>query len=125
MNLSIFIISHMIEGSLDPSSLSYRLIITHIFEVSNIPLKVVPSIVVNQCYNTNAFGIMGCVLVDDICISMPDGGFIGTPSPKSRISPPHVPSSFLFYVTIRMKKMDLKLDSIKDLLLASHILLTK
>lgn len=58
VNLSLFIVNHFIEASIDPSSLSYGLIITRILEANNIPFEVVLSNVVKKCYNTKAFGSM-------------------------------------------------------------------
>lgn len=42
--LSSFFLNYMIETSLDPSSLSYGLIITQILEACDVPLSVFPSI---------------------------------------------------------------------------------
>lgn len=46
-----FIVNYMIKVSLDPSSLSYGLIITCILEACDMSLKVVPSVSVKKCYN--------------------------------------------------------------------------
>lgn len=44
INLSSFILSFMIEDYIDPSSLPYWLVITHIFKACDVPLNVIPSI---------------------------------------------------------------------------------
>ncbi|KAF3657501.1 hypothetical protein FXO38_13661 [Capsicum annuum] len=44
---------------------------------------------------------------------------------RSKSSPPPIPSSFSFDITIHLTKIDLKLDSINDLLLATHFYLDK
>lgn len=78
INLSSFIINHMIKTALYPSRLPYRLIISHIWEASNMSLEYVFFIVVKQWYNSKGFGSMSYVLVDDIWVPKSDGGSIDT-----------------------------------------------
>lgn len=69
---------------------------------------------------------MGYVLVDDIWVPKSDDGSVGTHSfPKSKSFSFSVPSSYLLNVTISQTGIELKLDSIKDILLGSHFYLDK
>lgn len=64
---------------------------------------------------------MGYVLIDDIWVSKFEGSSVGTPSPpRSKFSRPSTLSSSSPEIAIRLTEIDLKLDSIKDLLLDSH-----
>lgn len=79
-----------------------------------------------QCYNTKTFDSISYILVDDIWVPKYEGDSVVTSSsPKSRTSHLCVPSSSSLDVTIRRAEIDLKLDSINNLLLSSHFYLNK
>lgn len=66
------------------------------------------------------------VLVDDIWVPKFDGGSTGTHfSFKFKSFPPLIPRSSFLDVTFHLIEIELKLDSIKDLRLASHFILIK
>lgn len=69
---------------------------------------------------------MGYVLLDDILVSKFEGRSTSTlSSPRSKSSPPLVFNSPPPKIVIRLTEIDLMLDSIKDLLLASYFYLEK
>lgn len=66
------------------------------------------------------------VLTNDVYVPKCEGCCVGTPScPKSRSSPSLALSSSSFDVTLQIVKIDSKLDTIKDFLLATHFQLDK
>lgn len=113
----------MIETSLDPTSLSYGLIVTHLLNFVNVFVGVVSFVFVRQCYNSTSFGNTGYNLVDDAWVCKSKNYSAGILfSPKFCFSPlhPHTPSFSSLDVDLLLIEIDSKLDSLKDLLLTTQ-----
>lgn len=71
IKISSFMINYMIEVASDPFSLPYGMIISRIIEVNNISVVDIPSLTINQCYNSKTFKSMGYVRTEDSwCLSL-------------------------------------------------------
>lgn len=114
-------LSYFVEAFLNPSSLPYGVIITHILEDSNISLELFPSFVIKQFYYSKDFTCMGFMFVDDIWVHKSNSDSTSTPtSRKSKSSPPpspHIPLD----ITTHLTQIELKFESIKDLLLSTYL----
>lgn len=125
INLSPFILNYIIDAYLDPSSLPYRLVITHIREVCDVPLSVVPFIFVKQCYNVTSS--MGYIFIDDVWVQKFKCCSIGTPSSLKFHSPHplHPSGTESVDVELHLLKINSKFDTMKDLLLDTQFQLDK
>lgn len=114
--------------TLNPSIILHGLIISRILEASNIRLEGIPSVSVIQCYNSKVFISMGYVCANNTWVPKTENGVVYAPLfPKIRplCSYNDGPSSVTLIILNHISYLEAKLDSLNDLLLASHFQIEK
>lgn len=116
--LFLFIINFIVEASLYPSK-----IITHILEAINISFEDIPFILVKKCCNSKAFIIMGYIRADNTWVPKSENTIVNAP-PSPRVRPLSLddscPSSMSLIILNHISDLEVKMDSLKDLLLTSY-----
>lgn len=124
--LSSYILHHMADFTLDPLSLPYGMLISRILETNHVCLSDVPPFIVEQCYNSRAFGSMGYTLLNDSWalkyeppLGLAHESLVDN-SPSNR-DPSILPDSKLVEELIsKISSMDARFEAQQNLLISTH-----